>query len=89
MSTMFERFVKMAKEEFGYTVIHDDSTKLTTFESLFGVSTEDIARYELPYNVSAEQFAYYDEPLVSDMFGVTFTANSFNFDIEEYCNFAA
>lgn len=61
MSTQFERFAKMAKEEFGLTVVKTTSQEQSTFESLFGVSSESIAQYELPYNISAEQFGYYDE----------------------------
>lgn len=59
MSTRFDRFAEMAKEEFGLTV--SQSSEKATFESLFGVSTEDIAQYELPHNrIPLEQFDYYD-----------------------------
>lgn len=56
----FEEFAKMAKEEFGLTVVQS-SSNTATFESLFGVSAEEISKYELPYNVSAQQFGYYED----------------------------
>jgi hypothetical protein len=67
MSKRFERFAKMAKEEFGLTVVKSTSREGSSFESLFGVSTESIAQYELPYNISADQFGYYDEKVVMEM----------------------
>ena len=66
MSTRFERFAQMAKEEFGLTVFRTSSSERVTFESLFGVSVEDIAQYELPHNhIPVEQFGYYDSDLCS------------------------
>ena len=88
MSTMFERFAKMAKEEFGYTVVKSTEPNPTTFESLFGVSAEAIAQYELPYNVSLEQFGYYDEAASLTMIvGVDMPANDFN--TNDFVNLAA
>ena len=66
MSTRFERFARMAKEEFGLTVSKTTSHEQSTFESLFGVSPESIAQYELPYNISVEQFGYYGESVPVD-----------------------
>lgn len=66
MSTRFERFARMAKEEFGLTVSKTTSHEHSTFESLFGVSPKSIAQYELPYSISAEQFGYYGEALPID-----------------------
>lgn len=66
MSTRFERFAQMAKEEFGLTVFQTNSDERATFESLFGVSIEEIAQYELPHNrIPMEQFDYYDSDLCS------------------------
>lgn len=67
MSKRFERFAKIAKEEFGLTVVKSINCKGSSFESLFGVSAESIAQYELPYNISADQFGYYDEGIVTEM----------------------
>ena len=67
MSKRFERFAKMAKEEFGLTVVKSTSREGSSFKSLFGVSAESIAQYELPYNISADQFGYYDEKVVMEM----------------------
>lgn len=67
MSKRFERFAKMAKEEFGLTVVKTTKREGSSFESLFGVSAESIAQYELPYNISADQFGYYDEKVVTEM----------------------
>ncbi len=64
MSTRFERFAKMAKEEFGLTVSR--TSEKATFKSLFGVSVEEIDQYELPHNhIPVEQFDYYDSCLCS------------------------
>ena len=46
---LFERFAKMVKEEFGYTVVKKTDRDKKSFESLFGVSCNDIDNYELPY----------------------------------------
>ena len=53
----FEDFAKMAKEEFGLTVVKAPECKQSSFESLFGVATKCIERYELPFSVSVEQLA--------------------------------
>ena len=52
MSTLFERFAKMAKEEFNCTIVKTPHHSNTTFESLFGTSVDNIALYKLPYIVS-------------------------------------
>lgn len=67
MSKRFERFAKMAKDEFGLTVVKSANRESSTFESLFGVSADSIAQYELPYNISADQFGYYAETIVTEM----------------------
>lgn len=49
MDERFERFVKMAAEEFGYTVVHSD--KQETFEDIFGNKLfDDIFGIELTEN---------------------------------------
>ena len=78
MSTRFERFAKMAKEQFGLTVVKATSGDQSTFESLFGVSSEDIAQYELPYNISAEHFGYYDVTMSVPKFANTLPTTNFN-----------
>ena len=78
MSTRFEKFAKMAKKEFGLTVIKKESQEQSTFESLFGVSSESIAQYELPYNISAEQFGYYDELATINIFEDSLPTIDFN-----------
>ena len=57
MSTLFERFAKMAEEEFGYTVVKINEKD--TFEALYGVDVQNDAQYELPYEVSFSQVGYY------------------------------
>lgn len=55
MSERFERFAKMAQEEFGLTVVESTNHENSTFEDLFGVSIESLTQYELPYNISEDQ----------------------------------
>ena len=87
MSTRFERFAKMAKEEFGLTIVKTTSQEQATFESLFGVSSESIAQYELPYNISAELFGYYNESISVNVFEQNLSTNKF--DANEYLYLAA
>lgn len=78
MSARFERFSKMVKEEFGLTVTQSHTGEKSTFESLFGVSAECIAQYELPYNLTPEQIGYYSiEAIISNQFETSneFTSN--------------
>lgn len=42
MSTQFERFAKMAKEKFGIVVESHPERQRFSFESLFGVSLQDL-----------------------------------------------
>ena len=87
MSTMFDRFSKMAKEEFGCTVRRNEMGSGTTFESLFGVPTKSLAEYELPYDVSVIQFIYCNESETSRWNEGKILENDFNF--EKFLNFAA
>lgn len=87
MSTMFDRFAEIAKEEFGYTIRKSEKTNNSTFESLFGVSVESISEYELPYNINSSHFMYCDEPVVMGRRELKFIENSFN--VEKNFNFAA
>ena len=54
MSERFERFAKMAQEEFGLTVVKSASHENYTFEDLFGVSIESLTQYELPKTSKGE-----------------------------------
>lgn len=88
MSAKFERFVKMAKEEFGLTIIKTTSRENSTFESLFGVSSEDIAQYELPYNTPVENTSYYSsEFLATDVYKLNLPTQKF--DANEHVHLAA
>ena len=88
MSDLFERFVKLAKEEFGYTVKKSKTTgKADTFESLFGVSVQTVSDYELPYAFPITQLMYSDECLVVAQREIVSSENKF--DVEENLNFAA
>lgn len=60
MSTMFERFAKMAREEFGLTVV-ETANRTTTFESLFGFSPEKLFQSDLPYCIPSVQAGYYNK----------------------------
>lgn len=42
MDVTFERFSKYVKDEFGLTVTKKTSQERTSFESLFGVSAEEL-----------------------------------------------
>ena len=65
MDERFERLVKMAREEFGVTIVKATKQGKTTFESLFGISSETIDQFEIPYNNSTDPFVfYYEEPPV-------------------------
>lgn len=61
MSTRFERFSKMAKDEFGLNVVKKENVGMDTFESLFGISIDSISQYKVPYNIQVNQFGYYDD----------------------------
>ena len=87
MSTMFDRFAEMAKEEFGYTIRKSEKNNNSNFESLFGTSVENISEYELPYNINASHFMYCDDPVVMGRRELKFIENSFN--VEKNFNFAA
>lgn len=68
MSTRFERFAEMAKEEFGLIVSQSHDGERSTFESLFGISAKAIAEYQLPYNIVTEHISYYDvEPILNSL----------------------
>lgn len=87
MSTKFERFAKMVKEEFGLTVVKTESREMSTFESLFGVSVENITQYELPYNISTDNFGYYDDSSLTKVFNYSLPTKIF--DANEFSNLAA
>ena len=55
MDTIFERFSKYVKDEFGLTVIKKTNQATTSFKSLFGMSAEETSRYELPYIIIEEE----------------------------------
>lgn len=61
MDTMLERFSKYVKDEFGLTVIKKTNQEKASFKSLFGVSTEEAARYKLPYIVTVDAYGQEDE----------------------------
>ena len=88
MSARFERFAQMARDEFGLTVVKAKSAQNSTFESLFGVSAKSIAQYELPYNISAEQFGYYDDGAVVSN-ALEFDLPVEKFDASDYLYLAA
>lgn len=52
---LFEKFAKMAKEQFGCTVIQAEPTG-ETFETLFGIDLSGSFEFDLPYNYSFEIF---------------------------------
>ncbi|MBE6638898.1 MAG: hypothetical protein E7616_05525 [Ruminococcaceae bacterium] len=77
MSTMFERFAKMAREEFGVSVVRTTNTETSTFESLFGLSVENVAQYELPYSIPSDQCRYYEAPVSNNMFDLELPTSNF------------
>ena len=87
MSSRFERFAKMAEEEFGLTIVKTESRETSTFESLFGVSIETLAQYELPYSISIYDLGYYDDLKMSIVLGDSLP--TVNFDTDEYTHMAA
>lgn len=88
MSTIFDRFAKLVKEEFGLDVIKTTSHQTSTFESLFGVSVESMTQYELPYSIDVECFEYNsDTPTSINNFKLDLSARSF--DADKYLNLAA
>jgi len=87
MKMEFEEFVRMAKEEFGLTVVKAPD-RTATFESLFGVSADHIAQYELPYHISTEQFGYYHDESKENT-GFEEALRTLHFDASEYLIFAA
>ena len=87
MSSRFERFAKMAKEEFGLTVAKTESRETSTFESLFGVSIKTLAQYELPYSISTYDFGYYEDSKMSKVLGDSLP--TVNFDTDGYMHIAA
>lgn len=60
MSTMFERFAKMAKEEFRLTVVETEN-RTTTFESLFEVQQEKLLQSDSTYCILSVQDSYYNK----------------------------
>ncbi len=86
MSTLFDRFAKMAKEEFGCTVKRIENEN-ETFESLFGISKEALSEYELPYEVPTMQSIYSDKPVSIGLQEMASLGNCF--EIKEYFSFAA
>lgn len=46
MSEQFERFAKMAKEKYGIVVESHPGQQRYSFQSLYGVSLEDLVAYE-------------------------------------------
>ena len=87
MSSRFERFAKMAEEEFGLTVVKTESREISTFESLFGVSIETLAQYELPYAISTYDLGYYSDMKMSKVLGDS--RPTINFDTDGYTIMAA
>lgn len=87
MSSRFERFAKMAEEEFGLTIVKTESQETSTFESLFGVSIETLAQYELPYSISTYDLGYYDDFKMSKVLGDSLP--TVNFDTDGYMHMAA
>lgn len=59
--TMLERFSKYVKDEFGLTVIKKTRQEKASFESLFGVPTEEATLCELPYIVTIDVYGQEDE----------------------------
>lgn len=57
---MFDRFAKMAIEEFGLTVV-ETANRTTTFESLFWVSSEQLFQGDLPYCIPSVQADYHNK----------------------------
>lgn len=53
--TLFEKFAKMAKEQFGCTVVQAEPAG-ETFETLFGIDLSNSFEFDLPYNYSFEIF---------------------------------
>lgn len=51
METIFEKLVKIAKEGYGVNITRKESDVDSTFESLFGISVDDIPEPELPYEI--------------------------------------
>lgn len=86
MSALFDRFAKMAKEEFGCTVKRVENNG-ETFESLFGISKEILSKYELPYNIPTTQSIYSDKPVLIGLQEMESLGNCF--EIEKYFSFAA
>lgn len=62
MGALFDKFVKMAKDEFGYTIIQDSETPRFTFKDIFGVSLDDFEKFKVPYEMAEEKQRYYDAP---------------------------
>lgn len=56
MGALFDKFVKMAKDEFGYTIIQDPQTPRITFKDIFGVSLDDIGKFKVPYAVEEKMY---------------------------------
>ena len=67
MDSRFERLVRMAKEEFGVTIVKSAKQEKPNFESLFGISSETIDQLEVPYDNSREPTVlYYEGPSIAD-----------------------
>lgn len=62
MGALFDKFVKMAKNEFGYTVIQKPEIPRFTFKDIFGISIDDIEKFKVPYEMAVEKQSYYDAP---------------------------
>ena len=60
MDTMFEKFSKYVKDEFGLTVIKKTCQEKVSFKSLFGASAEEVSRCGLPYIVTVDVYGQKD-----------------------------
>lgn len=65
MSTMFERFAKMAREQFGCTIVKT-TEPASSFKSLFGIDVSSLAQYKLPYDSPSELCEYDPVPSCSN-----------------------
>lgn len=79
MDTSFEEFAKMAKEEFGLTVVKSANNS-ATFESIFGDSLVCMDQYEL-------LLGYYDNKSMRQI-ELRLNTDTMNFNSDKYFAFA-
>ena len=87
MSSMFERFIELAKKEFGLTIIETDCAEQASFESIFGVPTTSFAEHKLPYDIACDDFYYLNYSSVESDFIKKLPTKKYA--CETYANMAA